>query len=136
MVDSTSENYDIFTFSGVDVPCLLDYLGLIYLGGGLDGEFILYFFVGVDRPILLLVLLCQPKSSRPCQFLQVVYPVVLAAQHRRVGGGCPDVYLLSLVDQVEPSDHFLITFQSESTQMYIPSVLMTVIVSSMRPVFS
>jgi len=45
MVDSTSTHYEAFTFARVAITSFLNKLGLIYLSGGLYGEFILYFFV-------------------------------------------------------------------------------------------
>ena len=98
------------TFAGIDG--LLGDLALLDLGVGLYRELVLDLLVGIRHFRLLLVLLGQPKGSRPRQFLYVFNTVVLAAQHSRVGGRCADADLLALVDHVKTAHDLLVAFES------------------------
>ena len=126
---------DILTFTWVHY-IFLTHLCLIDLCWGFDREFVLYLLCWVYRPVFLLKLFCPPEGCCSCKFFQIVNSVVFASQHCSVRSCWSYINLFSLVDQIEASYNLFIAFQSEYKNMYIPSILMIVIVSSTRPTLS
>ncbi len=102
-------NKKVRTLTGVDSGCLLGHLLLINLSGCLNGKLILDFFARLNYLVLFLVFLGKAESSRPRQLFDVFDAIVLAAQHRSVGGGVANADLLPSVNQIETSNYFLIT---------------------------
>jgi hypothetical protein len=85
-------------------------LGFVNLSWGFYLELILYLLIRIDSLRLLLEFFRKPKSSSPGEFLQIINSIVFAAQHTGIGCRWTNSHLLVLVNQVEASDHLLISF--------------------------
>lgn len=111
---------------------------------GLRGDF--RFYVGrclycefvLDSPWLrgtnsLLSFFCKAVGSCPCQFLQIILSIVSAPKHRGICCCRPNCNFLPSVDEIETSNHLLVSFQSEYLDIYIPYKLTMLITSSISP---
>jgi hypothetical protein len=81
------------------------------------------------------VFFSKSKCCGSGQLFQILLSIVFASQHSCISACCAIFYFLIFIDQIEATNELFISFKSAYEEKYIPSKLMTVIVSSIKPIF-